>query len=281
MLSRAYLILSPATPNDIGAAVLNQRQTIPLAWAFALASPNTSLNVAEDHVYFSTTVGDALGVLDRGIAAWSYNSYFRDTLGPVGVFRDWLAAYPTDARMYVNITDLIKRSPNAKQDIEELRRMAEKVNIAFEEAEVKHFTNFVQELRKLSYPLVTVPITGDREVDIEILSFEIRDTDSVEAEMALQIVGADRTGELLEKATASINLRKGKLAATIPQPALTKTAGLALFTSHLDEARQLLVEELGCTLLRETKNRLVLNAHGREFVVVKLDEDHAVKPEEE
>ncbi|HVZ41772.1 MAG TPA: hypothetical protein VHI13_21000 [Candidatus Kapabacteria bacterium] len=281
MLSRAYLILSPATPNDIGAAVLNQRQTIPLAWAFALASPNTSLNVAEDHVYFSTTVGDALGVLDRGIAAWSYNSYFRDTLGPVGVFRDWLAAYPADARMYVNITDLIKRSPNAKQDIEELKRIAEKVNVAFEEAEVKHFTNFVQELRKLSYPLVTVPITGDREVDIEILSFEIRDTDSVEAEMALQIVGSDRTGELLDKATASINLRKGKLAATVPQPAITKAAGLALFTSHLDEARELLVEELGCVLLRETKNRLVLNAHGREFIVVKLEEDHAVKPEEE
>lgn len=278
MLARSYLIFSPAIPNEVAAAELNQRQTIPLAWAFALASPTTSLNVTDDHVYFSTTVGDALTMLDRGLAAWSYNSYFRDTLAPVGVFRDWLATRPADTRMYVNITDLIKRAPNAKQDIEELRRLSEKVDLAFEEAEVKHFTNFVQELRKLSYPLVTVPITGDREVDIEILSFEIRDTDSVEAEMALQIVGSDRAGTLLEKATESIKLRKGKLAEHVT--AEGARSHLKLFTSNLDEARELLVDELGCSVLRESPGRMVMRAHGHEFLLVKLEEERTTTPEE-
>ena len=276
MLARSYLILSPATPNDIGSAELTQRQTIPLCWAFALASPNAALNVTKDHIYFSTTVDEALKMLDRGLAAWNYNTYFRDTLAPVGVFRAWLANYPSETRMYVNITELIKRSPNGQGDIEELRRLGEKVDVAFGEIEQKHFTVFLQELRKLSFPLVTVPITGDRELDIEILTFEIRDTSSVEAEMALQMVGVDKDGTLLERATESIKLRKGKLAETVaptgivtpqPQPRVFK-----LFTSHLDDARALLVDELGCTLLRDGKNHMVLNAHGREFMLVKIEE---------
>jgi hypothetical protein len=284
MLARSYFILSPATPNDIGAAELTQRQTIPLCWAFALASPNAALNVTKDHIYFSTTVDDALKMLDRGLAAWNYNSYFRDTLAPVGVFRAWLANYPSETRVYVNITELIKRSPNADGDIEELRRLGEKVDVAFGEIEQKHFTVFLQELRKLSFPLVTVPITGDREVDIEILTFEIRDTSSVEAEMALQMVGVDKDGTLLENATQSIRLRKGKLAETIEpsgvvvpeaQPRIFK-----LFTSHLDDARQLLVDELGCTLLRNGQNHMVLNAHGREFMLVKIEEHAPVLKEQ-
>lgn len=272
MLSRAYLIFSPATPNDIGAAEITQRQTIPLAWAFALASPNTSLNVTADHTYFSTTVGDALAMLDRGLAAWNYNSYFRDTLAPIGVFRSWLANRPSETRMYCNITELIKRSPNAKQDIEELGRLSEKVDLAYQEIEQKHFRVFMQELRKLSYPLVTVPITGDREVDVEILTFEIRDTDSVEAEMALQMIGLDRDGTLFENATAAINLRKGKLAEAEPVAAI-KPRTLTLFTSNVADAKALLVDELGCDLLRESNNRTVLKAHGREFLLVKLEEE--------
>jgi len=283
MLARSYLILSPATPNDIGAAELTQRQTIPLCWAFALAAPSTALNVTNDHIYFSTTVGDALRMLDRGLAAWNYNSYFRDTLAPVGVFRAWLANHPSETRMYVNITELIKRSPNRDADLEELRKLGEKVDIAFGEIEQKHFTVFLQELRKLSYPLVTVPITGDRELDIEILTFEIRDTSSVEAEMALQMVGVDRDGTLLEKATEAIKLRKGKLAETVSptgviQPEATRPV-LRLYTSHLEDARDLL-DELGCTVLREGKNHLVLNAHGREFMLVKIEQntvDHLPK----
>ena len=274
MLARAYLIFSPATPNDIGAAEITQRQTIPLVWAFALASAGTSLNVTDDHVYFSTTVGDALKMLDRGLAAWNYNSYFRDTLAPVGVFRTWLANFPSETRMYVNITELIKRSPSAQIDIEELRKLSEKVDVAFGEIEQKHFTVFLQELRKLSYPLVTVPITGDRELDVEILTFEIRDTEDVEAEMALQMVGVDRDGTLLKRATESINLRKGKPAETSSgepsgQPALRKA--LKLFTSDISNAREILVE-LGCTILRETPQHLVLHAHGHEFMLVKIEE---------
>ncbi len=278
MLSRSYLIFSPATPNEVAAAEITQRQTIPLVWAFALAAPGTSLNVTDDHIYFSTTVGNALSMLDRGLAGWNYNSYFRDTLAPVAVFRAWLADRPSETRMYCNITELIKRSPNAEQDIEELRKLGEKVDLAFQEVEQKHFTVFLQELRKLSYPLVTVPITGDREVDIEILTFEIRDTESVEEEMALQMVGLDRDGTLLDKATQSINLHR-PAASTAPTPS-TRSQGLRLFTANIEEAKKLLVDELGCQVMREASNRAVLKAHGREFVLVKLEEEHAVKPED-
>lgn len=279
MLSRSYLILSPAAPTDIGSAEITQRQTIPLIWAFLLASPTTKLVVDKEHIYFSTTVGDSLAMLDRGLAAWNYNSYFRDTLAPVGVFRSWLANRPSETNLYVNITELIRRSPAADKDIAELKKMGEKVDLAISEIEQKHFTVFLQELRKLSYPLVTVPITGDRALDIEILTFEIRDTSNVEAEMALQMVGVDRDGTLLERATKSIQLRKGKLAVeTAPTPEQEVVASfprpLMLFTHNLNQARELLVEELGCNVLRENGNRLVLNAHGTEFLLVKIDSEH-------
>ncbi len=281
MLARSYLILSPAGPTDIGAAEITQRQTVPLIWAFALASSSTTITVEKDHVYFSTTVGDTLTMLDRGLAAWNYNSYFRDTLAPVGVFRSWLANYPSETALHVNITELIRRSPTPDTDLAELRKISEKVDLAFSEIEQKHFTVFLQELRKLSYPLVTVPITGDRELDVEILTFEIRDTSSVEAEMALQMVGVDRDGTMLERATQSIKLRKGKLAekeqpaGNLPEP----HKALMLFTSNMNEARELLVDQLGCTILREGLSRLVLNAHGTEFMLVKIDEHPPVYSE--
>jgi len=273
MLSRSYLILAPAGPTDVGSSEITQRQTIPLAWAFALASPSTRLITGKDYAYFSTTVGDALKMLDWGLAAWNYNSYFRDTLAPIGVFRSWLANYPSETAMYVNISELIRRSPTPEADIEELKKIGEKVEVALGEIEQKHFRVFLQELRKLSYPLVTVPITGDREVDIEILTFEIRDTSSVEAEMALQMVGVDRDGSLLERATQAIQLRKGGLAegTQAPEQPAEPHRALTLFTSGLDEAKTLLVEQLGCRILRESMNHLVLNAHGTEFMLVKID----------
>ncbi len=208
MLSRSYFILSPAGPTDIGAAEITQRQSIPLIWAFAVASPRAVFRHEGGNHYFETSVGDALSMLDRGLAAWNYNSYFRDILAPVGVFRSWLANYPSETNLYLNVTELIRRSPTPDRDITELEKICDKVDMAFQEIEAKHFTVFIQELRKLSYPLVTVPITGDRKVDIEILTFEIRDTSSVEAEMALQMVGLDRDGTLLERATQAIRLRQ-------------------------------------------------------------------------
>lgn len=275
MLARSYLILSPAGPTEIGAAEITQRQTIPLVWAFAVASPAAVFQQKDGHYYFQTTVGDALAMLDRGLAAWNYNSYFRDVLTPVGVFRAWLANNPSETKLYVNVTELLRRAPDPSKDVEELKKLSEKVDLAFTEIEDKHFTVFIQELRKLSYPLVTVPLTGDRKLDIEILTFEIRDTSSVEAEMALQMVGIDREGTLLDRATDAIHLRKEGVrepsAATASLQPARQPRSFTLFTSNIDEARKLLVDELGCTLMRDSQNRLVLNAHGREFMLVQVE----------
>ena len=126
MLSRSYFILSPAGPTDIGAAEITQRQSIPLIWAFAIASPNATFRHEGGNHFFETTVGDALSMLDRGLAAWNYNSYFRDILAPVGIFRSWLANYPSETSIYVNVTELLRRSPNPDRDIAELKKTAEK-----------------------------------------------------------------------------------------------------------------------------------------------------------
>jgi hypothetical protein len=215
-------------------------------------------------------------MLDRGLAAWNYNSYFRDILAPVGVFRSWLANFPSETKVYVNVSELLRRSPTPDRDIEELNKISEKVDTAFQEIEEKHFTVFIQELRKLSYPLVTVPITGDRKVDIEILTFEIRDTSSVEEEMALQMVGLDRTGTLLDRATDAIRIRKGELLKepVAPAPLAQSKAprSFTLFTSNIAEARKLLVDELGCTVMKDAESRLVLTAHGREFMLVQIEQ---------
>jgi hypothetical protein len=274
MLAQSYLIFAPAGPTDIAAAAATQRQSIPLVWAFAFSGHNSTLHTRGGVYYFQTTVGDALAMLDMGMAAWNYNSYFRDTLAPVGVARTWFANHPSETKLYLNITELVKASPTPDNDIAELKKLGFKVRKAMGEIEQKHFTTFLQELRKLSYPLVTVPITGDRKVDAEILTFEIRDTGSVEAEMALQMVGIDRDKTVLNRATESIKLVKGKKDAGVP--ALTGADAhrkvLTLFTSDLDEARELLADELGCTVLRKGQHRLLLKAHGKEFMLVKIDE---------
>ncbi len=280
MLAHSYLILSPARPDDIASAVMTQRQSIPFVWALASASPNTRLVSDGRTHYFDTTVGDALALLDRGLAAWNYNSYFRDTLAPVGVFRNWLANNPSDTHLYLNISELIQTSPTPEQDLEELRRLPEKAHTAILEIEGKEFSRFLTELRRLSYPLITIPITGDREVDLRILSYEIRNTSSVEAEMALQMVGVDRNGSMLRNATESIKIRSGgstlpdaaviHTPAAEPAPATEGRKAPTLFTSTFDDARQILVEKLGCRVIRDGRERLMLDANGTEFMLVKL-----------
>lgn len=274
MLAQSYLIFAPAAPTDIAAAAATQRQSIPLVWAFAFSGQNSTLHTRGGVYYFQTTVGDALAMLDMGMAAWNYNSYFRDTLAPVGVVRTWFANHPSETKLYLNISELVKASPTPDNDIAELKKLGFKVRKAIGEIEQKHFTTFLQELRKLSYPLVTVPITGDRKVDAEILTFEIRDTGSVEAEMALQMVGIDRDKTILNRATESIKLVKGKKDAGVPAliGADAHRKVLTLFTTDLDEARELLADELGCTVLRKGQHRLLLKAHGKEFMLVKIDE---------
>ncbi len=274
MLAQSYLILAPAEPTDIAAAVATQRQSIPLVWAFAVSSAQTSFHARGGNYYFQTTVGDALAMLDSGMAAWNYNSYFRDTLAPVGVVRTWLANYPSETKLYLNITELVKSSPSAEADLSELKKLGAKVRKAIGEIEQKHFTVFLQELRKLAYPLVTVPITGDRKVDAEILTFEIRDTSSVEAEMALQMVGIDRDQTILNRATDAIKLVKGKKGDhALPTVAALENGKkpLTLFTTDLEEARQLLADELGAHVLRKSQHRILLNAHGKDFMLVKID----------
>src|SRR5438105_1491418 len=134
-----------------------------------------------------------------------------------------------------------------------MKKLSEKVQLALEEIEKKNFTIFLQELRKLSYPFITVPITGDRELDIEILTAEMRDTPTVEAEMALQMVGVDRDGSMLDKATESIKLRKHKSEMDATSAGSMTIEGaeqvLTLFAAELQQARQLLVEGLGASVI--------------------------------
>lgn len=278
MLSNSYLILSPAKPTDIAAAIFTQRMTIPFVWALAVSSSASRFDVENDNYYFSTAVGDALAILDRGMAAWNYNTYFRDTLAPTGVFRSWLANYPSETELYLNITELLQKSPNLETDLEAMQTLGERVRIALDKIEEKDFTTFLHELRKLSFPFITIPITGDRRKDIEILSYEIRDTTSIEAEMALQLVGVDRDTSVLRRATESISLRTnlpeagtGNLSADgLTQQHTEKV--LTLFTNDLDEARRLMTDILQCTVLRDGTHRILLNAQGRNFLLVRINE---------
>lgn len=279
MLSNSYLILSPAEPTDIAAAVFTQRMTIPFVWALAVAAPASRFVEENDDYYFATTVGDALAILDRGVAAWNYNTYFRDTLAPTGIFRSWIANHPSETELYLNITELIQESPNRAVDLEAMRILSERVSNAIEKIEEQDFTTFLQELRKLSFPFITVPITGDRRRDVEILSYEIRDTTSIEAEMALQLVGVDRDNSVLRRATEVIALQKESPEAdSITAEALTHQHAakvLTLFTSDLDETRHLMTEILGCTLLRDGTHRVLLNARGLDFLVVAISDSGA------
>src|SRR3954468_10083940 len=137
MAANSYLILGPARPSDTAAASITQRQTIPFIWALAIASPGADFVSGSELSYFATNVGDALAMLDRGLAAWNYNSYFRDTLAPVGIFRSWLANNPSETPLYVNFTELIDLSPDPAADIAELGRLGEKVRKAVDEIEGK------------------------------------------------------------------------------------------------------------------------------------------------
>jgi len=287
MLAHSYLILSPNQPTDIDKAAATQRQSVPFAWALVAATPQAAFHTEGGKYYFEVRVGDALALLDRCLAGWNYNSYFRDTLAPIGVFRNWLGNSTPDSIAYVNVTELISSSPNAQRDLDELKQLSHRTHVAIEEIEDKEFSNFLKELRKITFPFITIPITGDRQVDLRILSYEVRDASSIEAEMALQMVGVDRSRTLLRGATESVQLRKKEItsaptsatndivaaeqavmSASLPQNLMI------LFTINFDDARRLLVDELGCTIQRHSHNRLPLNAHGKEFMVVRVREDH-------
>jgi hypothetical protein len=270
MIAHSYLIFSPSEPTDVSAAVMQQRQSIPLAWAFAFSSPSTQLKSDGSSHYFLTHAGDAVTALERGIAAWAYNDYLRDTLAPVKILRDYIADYSPDTLMYLNITELISESPSPEADLAELKRLPEKVNDAFEEIEDKNLSVFMQKLRKLSYPLVTVPITGDREVDLQILRYEIRDTSSMEAEIALQMIGVDRDKSRLRQAVEAIKLQSRPAAAGDP----ATVEPLALFTGDIDTARALLVGELGLKEVQGDDGRLLLQAGNRTVMLIALGEHH-------
>ena len=269
MLANSYLIVSPTEPTDVAGALMSQRQTVPLAWALAVASHSARLISAHGHHYFETSIDDALKLLDRAHAGWNYNTYFRDTLAPIGLFRQWLANFPGDHKLYLNITELVARSPSPERDLEELRLVSDKVHAALEEIEKKDFTLFLRELRKLSYPFVTVPITGDRDRDIQILSYEVRDTKSIEAEMALQMIGVDRDMSLLNSAAHSIHLRReGEPPPDSPQ--IDTTDQVVLFTRDLDAARRLLIDRIGMSIIDENDERLLVESGGTEFMVARV-----------
>lgn len=284
MLANSYLILGPNGPTDIAAAAMTQRHTIPLVWAFLTAADGARFVEGDGNHYFALNVDGALKILDRGTAAWNYNSYFRDTLAPVSVFRKWLANYPPETPLYINVTELIRRSPTPEQDVESLNKLGDRVEEAFQEIEAKEFSHFINDLRLLAHPFITVPITGNRERDVYLLKFEVRDTASVEAEMALQLVGVDRDKSMLRAAVESIPhlLRnRGPVSETaidvIDEPPLT------LFASDAESAavREFFVDGLGMTLQGETAHQLHLEAKGRHLRVVKLSEPTMEIVEEE
>jgi hypothetical protein len=268
MLANSYLIISPAEPTDIASAQITQRQTIPLAWALSVASSSSRLISTHGHHYFETRTDDALKLIDRALAAWNYNTYFRDTLAPIGVFRQWLANYPSETWLYINISELIGQSPSPDRDMEELRTIPEKVSRALEEIEKKDFTLFLRELRRLSYPFVTVPITGDRQRDIQILSYEVRDTKSIEAEMALQMVGVDRDQSLLIAATEAIRLR-GKNAGDATEE-FDAEERVVIYTKDLVAARRLFIDRIGMSVLEESDERLLVESRGNEFMISRV-----------
>ena len=272
MLANSYFILGPNRPTDIAAAAITQRHTIPLVWALLSAADGVTLKEADDNFYFELHVEEALKVLDRGAAAWNYNKYLHNTLAPVTVFRKWLENFLPDTAIYINVTELIRRSPTPQQDISSLRQLGGRVNEALKNIEAQQFTHFLNDLRMLAHPFITVPITGDRERDAYILTYEVRDSGSVEAEMALQIVGVDRDKSVLNEATRSI----AKLVETddssetvdteLSSPRITVMSQM----SDVDKLKELFVDHLGYELERETPRFLYLDANGRQLRVVKL-----------
>lgn len=275
MIPKSFLIVSPAAPEQIDKAIASQRQSIPLVWAFAITSPITKLHRQEGLYYFETTVAGALTTLDRAVAAWNYNTYFQDLFAPFGVFRTWLANYPSETKLYLNITPLIASSTTAEKDLDELERLPEKVMIAIGEIEQKDFTLFVQELRNLSYPLVTVPITGHRATDREILALEIRDTPSIEAELALQLVGHDTDKTMYTASVESIRFTKEESPKEEPPKDVPPPFAI-LYATHLDESRNLL-EAMGAAVICEGQGRVTMSTGEKEFLLVDIGQHEASK----
>lgn len=286
MLANSYLILGPNGPADIAAAAMTQRHTIPLTWAFLTAADDARFHSDTDEYYFSMSVGGARRILDRGIDAWSYNRYFRDTLAPVTVFRKWLENFDPETPLHVNVSELIRRSPTPEHDLESLNNLGDRVREAFEEIEAKEFTHFINDLRLLAHPFITVPITGNRERDVYMLTFEVRDTASVEAEMALQMVGVDRDKSVLRAAAQSIPtlLPNKKVEPAEPTTGEEVTASmLTLFASETQtaEVKEFMTEGLGLTLVRETSAFLLLEGNGSQLKIIKLSKPTMEIVEEE
>ena len=283
MLANSYFILGPNGPTDIASAAITQRHTIPLVWAFLTASDKAQFVENDDNFYFELHVDDALKVLDRGMAAWNYNRYFRDTLAPVTVFRKWLGNFLPETSIYINVTELIRKSPTPHQDISSLRQLGGKVHEALENIEAQQFTHFINDLRMLAHPFITVPITGDRERDVYILTYEVRDTGTIEAEIALQMVGVDRDKSLLQRATEAIP----KLLPVEEPSEITETKDpdplVTMFAPAADTAllKDLFVNHLGHELEKETPRFLYFDANGRQLRVVKLTKPTVEKVEQE
>lgn len=217
-------------------------------------------------------------MLDKGMAAWNYNRYFRDVLAPFLVFRNWLANNPSETRLYLNITELINRSATAERDLLELANLGEKVDNAIEEIEGQHFTPFIYLLRKVSYPLITIPVTGDRDTDVEILRQEMRDMPTPEAELGLQLVGVDSTRRMLHDAISSVRLtpsRAGEEEMDL-DPEESARQCTIFYTSHPDDAVRILVDHLGATLVSRGHGRLTLEAGGEELIVVTIAHESAL-----
>jgi len=251
-----------------------------MVWAFAVSSPGSKLHREGPEYYFETTIGDAIAMLDRAMAAWNYNRYFRDVLAPFGVFRQWLANSPSETRLYLNITEIIGRSVSAERDLHELGNLPKKVVNAIEEIEGKHFSPFVHLLRKVSYPMVTIPVTGDRETDEEILTQEMRDMPTPEAELALQLVGVDSTRHMLHNAIRSITLRRGGEEMDLDTDETIPPCPI-LYTTHPADAERILVDELRAEVVSKGHGRMTLMAGDVEFIVVTIGHPSDIGPVEE
>ncbi len=279
MLVHSYLILGPNGPTDTQSAAITQRHTIPLAWALLTGAERTRFSQENGDFYFALNAGDGVAILDRAIAAWSYNKYFSTTLAPVKVFRNWIAQYPQETPLYINVGELIRRSPTPEQDVESLEKLGSKVREAIDNIAEQEFTHFVNDLRALAHPFITVPITGDRERDAYILTYEVRNTASIEAEMALQIVGVDRGKTLLREATASIPKlidesapkRSEEIDTVQERPEQEPDAKFTLvYSPHDSDLRTLFVDQLGMQLERETPRYCFFEKDGQRLKVVKL-----------
>ncbi len=280
MLAHSYLVIGPHRPEDVGSAAITQRHTIPLVWAFLTGAEKARFVEEDDLYYFALNVNDGLGILDRGIKAWSYNAYFHDTLAPVKVFREWLQKFSPEISLYINVSELINLSPTPDKDIESLRRLGERVREALLNIEKQQFTHFLNDIRMMAHPFITVPITGDRLDDVFILAYEVRDTESVEEEMALQLVGVDRDKSLLYEAIKSIpklvpdeNLSAELIVTAQESDEEKKEPTQQLTTVFVPEGtdvKEYFIDHLGMKLERETLRFIYFESEGRHLKVVKL-----------